>query len=160
MKALVVYYSLTGTARAVATALARELGADIDEIRCKRYAPGFSGYVRAGFDSWRGNLPPIEPLSRPLSLYDLVVVGGPIWAAHPATPLRAFLRQRRSQLPSVAFFLTHGGSAGERPLGELQSLAGIAARATLVVREADVKNGSYASAVSSLAAKLRQSKAA
>ena len=160
MKTLIVYYSLTGTARAVATALAQELGADIEEIRCTRYAPRLSGVVRAIYDTWRGNLPPIEPLLRALSLYDLVVVGGPIWASHPATPVRAFLRQKRSQLPSVAFFLTHGGSAGERSLGEMQSLAGLAPKATLVVREVDVKNGKFASAVSSFASKLAKSKAA
>ena len=76
MKTLVVYYSLSGTTRAVATALAKELGADLEEIRCKRYAPGFSSALRAGYDSWRGNLPPIEPLSRAPSRYGLVVVGG------------------------------------------------------------------------------------
>jgi flavodoxin len=36
MKALVVYYSLTGMTRAVAQALVQELSADSEEIRCAR----------------------------------------------------------------------------------------------------------------------------
>jgi flavodoxin len=58
MKTLVPYYSLSGTTRTVATQLAGDLGADIEEIRCKRYLPGFWGYLRAAYDSARGNLPP------------------------------------------------------------------------------------------------------
>lgn len=160
MHALVVYYSLSGTTRAVATALAKELGADIEEIRCRRYSLGFRGYLRAAGDSWRGNLPSIEPLTHVPSHYDLVVIGGPIWAFHPATPLRVCLRQQASRLPGVAFFLTHGGSAAAQSLGEMAQLAGQAPIATLVVREADVRQGKFSAAVSAFAAALRVGKAA
>jgi flavodoxin len=40
MNAFIVYYSLSGTTRAVATALAQEIAADIEEIRGSRYAAG------------------------------------------------------------------------------------------------------------------------
>ena len=160
MHALIVYYSLSGTTRAVATALAKELGADIEEIRCTRYSPGFWGYLRAARNSWRGKLPSIEPLTHVPSRYDLVVVGGPVWAFHPATPLRAYLRQQASRLPGVAFFLTHGGSAAQQSLGEMAQLAGQAPIATLIVREADVRQGKFNPAVSSFAATLRVGKAA
>jgi flavodoxin len=159
MKALVVYYSLSGTTRTLATALAKELGADIEEIRCGRYSPSFWGFLRAGYDSWRGELPAIEPLSHAPSRYELVAIGGPIWAWHPATPVRTYLRQEGSRLPAAAFFLTHGGSAAERCLREMEALSGAAPKATLVVREIDVKRGNFAPAVSSFASALRKGKA-
>jgi hypothetical protein len=160
MNTLIVYYSLSGTTRAVAAALAQELGADIEEIRCGRYSLGFWGFLRAAYDSWRGNLPAIEPLVHAPSRYDLVLIGGPIWASHPATPVRAYLRQEASRLPSVAFFLTHGGSAGQQVLREMEQLIGRPPITTLVVREGEVRRGTFSSAVFSFAATLRMRKSA
>jgi menaquinone-dependent protoporphyrinogen IX oxidase len=153
MTVLIAYYSLTGTTRAVATALARELGGDLEEIRCRRYEPGT--WWQAAYDSWRGHLPEIEPLAHDPTRYDTVILGGPVWAFHAATPVRAFLRQQATRLGKVAFFLTHGGSASERSLREMALLAGRKPIATLVVREAEVKNARFAPAVSAFAAKLR-----
>jgi hypothetical protein len=160
MKTLVLYYSLSGTTRTVATKIAADLDADIEEIRCERYVPGVWGYLRAAYDSGTGNLPPIGPLAHAVSKYELVVIAGPIWAFHPATPARALLKLERERLPLVAFVLTHGGSAAERSLNELQALLGRAPIATLVVREQDVKQGKIASALSSFEAQLQQAKAA
>jgi hypothetical protein len=156
MNALVVYYSLSGTTRAVATALAQEIAADIEEIRCSRYTASVLGYLKASYDSWSGNLPSIEPPVRASSGYELVVVGGPIWTFHPATPVRTYLRQEAARLPNTAFVLTHGGAGSERPLREMEQMAGKAPRATLVVREMDVRSGEYRTSVSSFASALRK----
>ena len=155
MKTLVVYYSLSGTSRAVAGALAEELGADIEEIRCARYQRGFLGFMRAGADSWRGRLPAIEQPAHSPSTYDLVVIGGPMWAYHASTPVRAYLLQAAGTLPSVAFFLTHGGSPADKAFREMGALAGLAPKGTLIVREVDVNGGKFRPAVSSFAAALR-----
>jgi len=69
MNAHIVYYSLSGATRSVATALAKEIAADIEEIRCGRYTASVLGYLRAGYDSWSGNSPSIEPLVQAPSGY-------------------------------------------------------------------------------------------
>ena len=160
MSVLIVYYSLTGTARTVATALARELGAELEEIRCNRFAPGLRGFLRACHESWVGKLPTIAPLQHVPSRFDLVVLGGPIWAWHASTPVRAFMRQEGPYIRSLALFLTHGGSAGERAIHELTQRWGREPVATLLVREAQVKSGAYGAALASFAAKLRERDAA
>lgn len=156
MKALVAYYSLSGKTHTVASALAKELDADIEAIRCQRYAPGFWGSIRAAYDSWRGYLPLIEPPTHASSAYDIVAIGGPIWAWHPAAPVRAYLQHQGPKLPAVAFFLTHGGSPPEPSLREMERLAGKPPKATLVVREADVRSGKFAPEVASFAATLKK----
>jgi hypothetical protein len=129
----------------------------MEEIRCSYYSPNFSGFIKAAYDSWRGKLPHIQPLSHLPQRYDLVVVGGPIWAWHPATPVRTYLRDQRSNLSSVAFFLTHGGSGSEHR--EMEMLAGQMPKATLVVREKDVKEGNFKPAVASFTRATLKSKA-
>ena len=160
MKTLVVYYSLSGMTRAVATQLAQELGADIEEIRCTRYRMGFWGFMRAAFDSWADRLPKIEAVKHAASQYDLVAIGGPMWAFRAATPVRAHLRQEASRLPKVAFFLTHGGAPPDKAFREMEALAGRTPLGTLIVPEKDVKAGQFDMAVRSFAATLRERKAA
>ncbi len=164
MKALVVYYSLSGTARTVANAIAKELSADIEAIQCDRYRPGPAGFMRAAFDSCAGRLPPIGRPTHTPSAYDLIVVGCPMWAFHAATPVRTYLqtylRKDAAKLPQVAFFLTHGGSPADKAFREMETLARLAPKATLAVRQVDVEAAGISPAVSSFAAALQKSKAA
>ncbi|HWE20152.1 MAG TPA: flavodoxin [Hyphomicrobiaceae bacterium] len=156
MKTLVAYYSLSGTTRPVAAALAEELGADVQEIRCARYRPRFSGFIQAGYDSWADRLPSIETSKHPPSGYDLVVIGGPMWVWRAATPVRAYLHREASKLANVAFFLTLGGAPADKAFREMQALAGRAPTATLVVSQVDVTAGQFNPAVRSFAAALRE----
>jgi hypothetical protein len=160
MRTLIAYYSQTGTTRAVAEALARELSADVEEIRCGRYRAGFLGYVKAAYDSWSGRLPAIEPPLRDPSGYDLVVVGGPVWMMHAATPVRAFLRERAGRLPALALFLTYSGSPTDKALREMEASAGSAAKAAVALRDVDVRAGKHKPAVAAFAAKLARDGAA
>jgi hypothetical protein len=79
----------------VVHAIAQQLGADIEEIRCARYLPGLWTYVIGSYDSATGGLPVIDKPKRDPSQYDLVVVGGPIWAGRAATPVHATQLARR-----------------------------------------------------------------
>ncbi len=77
------------------------------------------------------------------SHYDLVAIGGPMWAFRPATPVRAYLRQEASRLPKVVFFLTHGGAPPDKAFREMEARAGRTPLGTLIVPEKDVKAGQF-----------------
>jgi flavodoxin len=146
MRILVVYYSLSGTTRKLAEALANASGADIAEIRCPRYGRGISGFLMACYDSVMARLPDIETTAT-MRDYDLVLAGVPVWAGHIATPMRAFLGQGRGQSKRIAFFLTNAGSATERPFAEMGEIAGVRPEATLALRTGDILDDRYAAAV-------------
>ncbi|HVJ55865.1 MAG TPA: hypothetical protein VM689_25615 [Aliidongia sp.] len=156
MNALILYYSRSGTTRAVAEALAEELGADIEEIGCGRYPIGFWGSMKAGYDSWRGKLPLLEPLRHELARYDMIVIGGPIWMSHPATPVQALLRREEPHIHHTAFFATCGGSAAGPAFAEMQLLAGATPKTTLRIRKAEVQQADFLPVLSAFARAIRQ----
>lgn len=104
---LVVYYSRSGNTRRVAQALASQLGADIEEIRDTKDRSGVLGFIIAGSDAARGRLTQLESLRNDPSMYDLVVVGTPVWSGSVSTPIRTYLVQNRARLRAVAFFCTY-----------------------------------------------------
>ncbi len=155
MRTLVVYYSRTGHTRAVAEALGNALDADLTEIHCDRYRGGMWRYLRAGYDSVKGNLPPIEGPAIAPDTYDLVVIGGPVWTAHPALPIRTFLSERPPMPRRIALFLTHGGhSSPERAFAEMEALLPTPAVATLALRDGEIDKGGLSTAIGGFATAL------
>lgn len=156
MRTLIVYYSRTGTTRKLADALAAELKADVGEIRCDRYRPGGLRYLRAGYDSLNGNMPPIELPQKNPSEYDLVLIGAPVWTSYPALPIRAYL-DNSPELPArIALFLTHGGhSPPEKTVEMMTSLLPRQIEAALTLSADEVNGDALPDAVGSFATGLR-----
>lgn len=111
-RTLVVYFSLSGHSCDIAKAIARRIGADIEEIKWNR-----PGVARFGLTvMWRltacrvfGRSWPILASERDAASYDLVIIGGPIWVGRLAPPVMAWLKQ--SRLPNnvrLALFATAG----------------------------------------------------
>jgi hypothetical protein len=87
MRALVVFYSLTGTTRRVAQASRKSLGLSWKRSAAPSTCPGFFGFRQAGCASWRSKIPEIGPPEHKPSDYDFVVVGGPVWGWSACTPV-------------------------------------------------------------------------
>ena len=120
----VLYYSISGHTDQVAHQIAKSLGADLFRIATKRYGRGPLSYMKAGFDSLTGRLPPITPVAD-LRGYESVSLGAPIWAGRPAMPLRSYLSQHPALPHSVGLFVTSGGpNAPERAYEVAQGLLG------------------------------------
>lgn len=152
VRTLIVYYSRTGTTRTLANTLAAELKADVDGILCDRYRPGGLRYLRAGYDSVQGNMPPIEPPQSAAADYDLVLIGAPIWTSYPAVPVRAFLETRPALPTRIAVFLTHGGhSPPEKAVAMMTSLLPRQIEAALTLSADDVNGDALPDAVRSFA---------
>lgn len=142
MQTLIVTYSRTGTTRKLARAAADILSCDIAEIRCDRYRPGVLRYLRAGFDSVRGNLPPIDVPAIRFRDYDLALLAAPVWTSYPALPLRAFLQQKPDLPRRVGLLLTYGGhSPAEKAVECAQALLPQPICGSLCVNQEQVETG-------------------
>jgi flavodoxin len=156
MKSLVVFYSRTGNTSMVALKIASLFHADTDRILSRVSYDGFLGFPKAVFHSVTGRQVPIDPPKLMPDGYDLVIVGGPIWAGHIAPPVQTYLRQFRGRFKHVAFCLTHAGSPAASSFREMESLSGMRPAATLAVTAKDIAGGRYDFAVRSFLKTLEQ----
>jgi len=140
-KALVVFYSRSGTTRHLAKTLSRLMRCEIEEIVETGSRSGVVGYIRSLFEAVHKRSPQIKPLTKDPSSYDLVVIGTPVWAASVSSPVRSYLAAHRGRLPEVAFFCTLGGRGSGRAFAQMEALVGKAPRARCAVRAGEVALG-------------------
>jgi menaquinone-dependent protoporphyrinogen IX oxidase len=156
MKALVAYYSWTGTTRQVAKAVATGLGCESEEIREPKPRSMGLGFAIAGMQSSMHLRPRILDVQHDLAQYDLVIVGTPIWAWNMSSPVRSFLGRYKGQLKKVAFFWSSGGAMEDKPLAQLEGVCGKKAVAAMGLLAAAVPTGEYMAQVQDFVAKLKR----
>ncbi len=153
---LVVYYSRTGTTRKVAEALAAALGGDSEEIVEPGSRSGMLGYLRSVLEARRRVPSRIGAVVKDPKLYDLLVIGTPVWAWSLASPVRAYLLANKARLPAVAFFCTLGGAGSDQAFGQMQEVAGKRPLDCLSVTAGDVASASYRPRVAAFAEALQR----
>lgn len=153
---LVVYYSRTGTTRKVAAALAAKLGCDSEEIVEARSRNGMFGYLRSLIEARRQIPPHIAAAGKDPSIYDLIVIGTPVWAWSLSSPVRAYLLANKSRLPAVAFFCTLGGAGSDRAFGQMQELTGKPPAGCLSITASEVASAADEPRVAAFAETLQR----
>lgn len=132
-KTLVAYYSMTGHTQRLANEVRNVTGAALEEIREPTPRHGFSGMLRALFDGVARRTPPILGADHDPADYDLLVIGGPVWAGRMAAPVRTYAKRYGATARHVAFFCTEGGRGAETAFADLERLCQHPPQATLVV---------------------------
>jgi len=84
-------------------------GGEVMEIKIKREIPekGFWRYFWIGMQAiMRSGL---RPLEKNPNDYDLIFLGGPVWAGNFAPAIRSFLEKTKLKNKKIALFCIHGG---------------------------------------------------
>ena len=112
---LVVYYSFEGNTRFIAEAIAKELSADIQELKPVKdlKSRGFGKYVWGGRQVVTKKKPELMPLEKRPEDYDVIFIGTPVWAYTFAPALRTFFASHKLEGKKVALFMCHGGGPKE-----------------------------------------------
>jgi hypothetical protein len=155
MRSLVLYYSNTGNTQKVAEVIAGELHAELGEITCEPYLRWY-GPLAMAWDIFTRAKPRINVLVPVDAHYDLIVVGGPVWAARAAPPVLSFLSSRRIGAARFGMFVTCGGTDPKSPpepaIAEMSGLVE-GARAA-IFREKDIRSGAFIDGAVSFAGEL------
>lgn len=120
MKSLVVYYSRTNVTKSLAEKIASEINADTEEIIPKVNYQGKIGYIRGGKDAMSEKIVELEGLKHDPNEYDIVYIGGPVWAGKAANPVISYLKQNEGKFTNVKFFMTAGKSGFESSFKQME----------------------------------------
>lgn len=127
MKALVAYFSATGTTAEVAKKLADVAGADLYEIKPEiKYASAdldwTNGNSRSSVEMKnRSFRPAIAQDDLDVSPYDTIFVGFPIWWYVAPTIVNTFLESQDFSNKKIVLFATSGGSGFGKTVAGLKN---------------------------------------
>lgn len=107
---LVLYYSESGSTKAVAEVLQKQLGADIEAIECvEPYSGNFQETVqRNQRERESGETPALKPLKKNIADYDTIFLGYPIWGGVYASPIATLLKEQDFAGKTIIPFCTFG----------------------------------------------------
>ncbi|WP_049621510.1 flavodoxin family protein [Frateuria defendens] len=154
-RTLLVYYSMTGNTRKLAEEIGDAVGADVEEIRELHARHGLSGMWRAMVDTLLHREPALLPVQHDPADYDLLVLGGPVWASHAASPVRAYARQWGEKTKDVALFCTEGRRGAEEAFAELRPFFHRLPVATVAVDAGHLRPGDHREAMQQFVAHLK-----
>jgi flavodoxin len=126
-KPLVVYYSRTGNARMVATALAAHVNAEIEEIQSEKDRGIFTIIGEQYF--WGGDKQ--KTLEKNLQDYSPIIVVAPIYLMKLSAPGRLFIEEVIPEGSQVYVFTTSGGplaGSTQKGITELVTESGLVAK--------------------------------
>ena len=109
-KKLVLYYSETGTTKAVAEELQKQTGADIEAIEAvKPYSGNFQETIQR-YQQERQNREKtsLKPLKSKISDYDVIFLGYPIWGGIYAMPIITLIKENDFAGKTIVPFCTFG----------------------------------------------------
>ena len=140
MNRAVVYYSLSGNTKEAAKVIARKLGAKIFEIDLDKPLP--KNTVRqmlvGGMQSTFGRRPKIKGVPDNIDYYDEIILGMPVWAGMPASPVNTFIKNYGVADKIDAVFTFSGGGDNDRCLAQLsKSLKNIKSQVALADRNSN-----------------------
>jgi len=143
MKILVVFYSRSGRTKKVAEAISDILKCDKEEIFDIKSREGVVGFLSAGTDANLRRLTAIKEIKNNPSLYDLVIIGTPIWSYNISTPIRTYLSLYKDDFKKVAFFCARLGSDSKKVFADMKKLSQKTPLALLELTSREVARDQY-----------------
>ena len=155
-KILVAFYSRSGKTKKVAETISDILKCDIEEIFDTKDRGGVTGFLRAGNEAVTKRFTVIKELKKNPSLYDLVIIGTPIWAGNVSVPIRTYLSLHREDFKDVAFFSTCLGSDADKVFKDMENICQKPPLALLKLTSREVNRNQYLLKVKEFISNLKE----
>ncbi len=143
MNLLTVFYSRTGTTRRVAESISKALSCDIEEILDTKNRAGPLRFITSGREARQKKLTVIQPVKKDPGLFDIVLIGTPVWAGTMSTPTRTYIAQNREHFKRVALFCTYGNTGADKTLEAMTDLSGKPTIASVAIKTRETRSEDY-----------------
>ncbi|GAI51828.1 unnamed protein product, partial [marine sediment metagenome] len=153
---LVVFYSRSGKTKKVAEAISDILRCDKEEVFDTKNRKGIPGFLSAGTDANLKRLTAIKEIKNNPSLYDLVIIGTPIWSSNISTPIRTYLFLYKEEFKKVAFFCTRLGLDSKKVFADMKNLSQKTPLALLELTSREVARDQYMQKVKEFVKNLKE----
>ncbi|MFA6422643.1 MAG: flavodoxin [Candidatus Buchananbacteria bacterium] len=114
MKSLIIFYSLDGNTRFLANEMAKEIGADLLELKPEKSinAGNFMKYFWGGKQVMMNERPKLLAMENKPADYELSIIGTPVWASNFAPVFKTFFSEVKIRDKKIGLFCSCGASAG------------------------------------------------
>ena len=109
MKTVILYYTFGGSTKKEAERLAAELNATLYRVKEAHKRSFLAAFIPGGLHARQRKPVDIQPIEINLNEYDRIIIGCPVWAAHPAPAFNSIV-ERLPAGKEVEIFLCSGGS--------------------------------------------------
>ena len=99
--------------------------------------------MSAGRDAQAKKLTTLADIKHDPALYDLVILGTPVWGGTLSSAMRTYVSANKSKFKRVAFFCTQGGTENKQLFDEMEALCEQRPVGVLAVSQEEVKKGAY-----------------
>lgn len=143
IRACVVFYSYSGITRGVAEGIRNASGCDLVDVKTKKPYCAFTAYTTGALRSRKMACDPIEPAEIDVSVYDLLIIGTPVWVGRPAPAINAAVRALKGCEGKMAvIFSTYSCDPGDALPILSKALAdrGVRVMAEISLDAGDTKN--------------------
>jgi len=155
MKWLVVYYSRTGYTKKIGEVISNEINCDFEEIYDRKKRSGILGYFRAARDAKHGKLTVIKEIEKNPELYELIILGTPVWNKRISSPIRTYIAENYSKFRNVAFFCTDIKKGGQDTFAIMANLCDKTPVLTLEFKKKEIKKGFHTEKISKFTRELQ-----
>jgi len=156
MNILIAYYSRTGNTKKIAELISNSLNCEYEEIIDVKKRTGFIiGFLKCGYSATREKLTSIKEVQKNPELYDLVILGTPIWNKRMTPAIRTYISDNKGKFKKVAFFCTEGGKGGSETFESMAEICEKKPLYTLEITKKEIKKEIYIDKVNSFIQKMK-----
>jgi len=94
----------------------------MEEIFDIKNRKGIAGFLSAGTDANLGRLTVLKEIKKNPSLYDLIIIGTPVWSSNISTPVRTYISLYKKILKMLHFFVNRLGSDATKIFSDMENI--------------------------------------